>query len=202
MTAPDDLQELAKLVRANLLAELTRQRQSLGLTKLDLAQRIGRNRATVFRAEGLEGEASVGLTTFCELAVGMGLTPMLVADDGQGHPDVMQVAPGDIVHRGRSHNRTRHDLQWRDRQREAALARAWEAENDLSTLPADSLMAALLPNHTQAEATAAATAIQWLGTDFGLVFLTKALEQAGYVVLDTHDPATARATRLLPRRRT
>jgi hypothetical protein len=194
-TTAQDRQDVARVIRDRLLSGVATQRENLGLTKVELAERIGRNRATVQRAEAEDSGVGISLTSFCELAVGVGLTTLTQTDDRSGHPDVMTLAPHDIVHRGRSHYRTKSEPQWRDRQRERALACAWEAENDFSVLPVDSVMADLIPNHTQEEATAVATAIQWLGTEVGFVFLTKTLEKAGYAVVDTKDKSAAKRKR-------
>lgn len=182
MTRADDRQDLAQQVQAHLLAELATRRQQLGLSQAELGERIGRARMTVQRAEA-EG-ANGTLATFVELALGLGLTPVLRADRGAGEPDVAQTAPEDIVHRGLHHNRTRHDLQWRDRQREAALAKSWEVVNERRPVGLSPVMDHLVPSHTQDQATAVATAIQWLGSEVGFDFLTRALEAAGYDIVE------------------
>lgn len=181
-TAVQARQELAAQIQAQLLGTLATARAQLGLSQGEVAERIGRARMTVQRSEA-EG-AGATLTTFCELALALGLTPRLVAATGQGDPHVADVAPQDIVHRGLHHNRTQHDLQWRDRQREAAFARFWESVNEHRDVGLSPVMRHLVPDHTQAQASAVATAIQWLGSEVGFDFLTRALESAGYELVD------------------
>lgn len=179
-TRVDDIQHQASLVRSSLLGQVTEQRKTLGLTQGELGVRAGTSRMTVQRAEA-EG-ADLQLSTFVELALALGLTPQL-AGAGQLDTELEQV-PQDIVHRGYHHNRTKHDLNWRDRQREAALSKAWEAVNDHTTLGRSPIMPTLLPGHTQAQASAVATIVQWLGTEVGFEFLSSALGQAGYAIVE------------------
>lgn len=178
----EDRQALAAQVQAQLLGTVATARAQLGLSQAELAQRIGRARMTVQRAEA-EG-AGTTLATFCELALGLGLTPRLQADEGQGDPQVASVAPQDIVHRGLHYNRTQHDQQWRDRQREAAFAHFWETVNEHRPVGLSPVMRHLVPGHTQAQASAVATAVQWLGSEVGFDFLTRALDAAGYDLVD------------------
>jgi len=176
----DDIQHQASLVRSSLMGQVTEQRKALGLTQGELSARAGTSRMTVQRAEA-EG-ADLQLSTFVELALALGLTPQLAgANDTDG---ALEQVPQDIVHRGFHHNRTKHDLNWRDRQREAALSKAWEAVNDHTTLGRSPIMPTLLPGHTQAQASAVATIVQWLGTEVGFEFLTNALGQAGYAIVE------------------
>lgn len=176
----EDLQHQATLVRAGLLGQLAGQRKTLGLTQGELAERAGANRMTAQRAEA-EG-ADPQLSTFVELALAAGLMPLL-AVEGQPGNDT-ETAPQDVVHRGFHHNRTKHDVTWRDRQREAALANAWESVNDHEVLGRSPVMPTLIPGHTQAQASAVATVVQWLGTEVGFDFLVSALGQAGYAVVE------------------
>lgn len=177
-----DRQEMAQHLQAHLLSALAHRRHQLGLSQAELGERIGRARMTVQRAEA-EG-AGTSMTTFVELAVGLGLTPVLKEDRGAGELDVAQMLPQDIVHRGLHHNRTKHDLSWRDRQREAALAKSWEAVNERRPVGLSPVMDHLVPSHTQEQATAVATAIQWLGSEVGFDFLARALALAGYDVVE------------------
>jgi len=174
----DELHHQAGLVRASLLGQVAERRKALGLTQGELSERTGASRMTVQRAEA-EG-ADTQLSTFLELSLALGFTPQL----GAGGTDTVEQAPEDIVHRGFNHNRTKHDLDWRDRQREAALAKSWEAVNEHRVHGLSPILATLVPGHTQAQASAAATIVQWMGTEVGFDFLTRALQQAGYEVVD------------------
>ena len=186
MSQPSTVQDRkfeAKLLRQALLNQLTAGRSSLGLSQAELGERIGANRMTIQRSEA-EG-ADMRLSTFTEQALALGMVPTLRQAGGSGAS--YDANPGDIVHRGLSYIRTKHDLEYRDREREKALAQAWEGANaDNPGLPP--LMQTLIPGHTQAQATAAATAIQWLGSEMGFPFLVKALADAGYDVVDTRAP--------------
>lgn len=174
-------QELAAGYGEMLISKLMTQRSHLGLSQAELAVRIGRNRMTVQRAEA--PKTSPAISTFLELAVGLNLTPHLLTDNEKVET-VSGIAPADIVHRGAHFNRTRYDLEYRDRQREAALAKAWEAANVTRNTGLVPIMATLVPGHTQAQATATATALQWLGSEIGFDFLKSALANAGYEIVD------------------
>lgn len=89
--------------------------------------------------------------------------------------------PVTASHQGLHHNRTRYDLQFEDRKREAALANAWEAQNDKESGSGE-ILGQLVPHYTQDQATAVATAIQWLGSEVGFEFLSSALAAAGYEI--------------------
>lgn len=175
-------QEQAEWLRSGLLGQLAQRRQQLGLGKKELGLRIGRDRTTVQRAESEAG--NVTLATFVEMAVALGMTPLLATDQGDGNPEVLRPAPGDFVHRGAHHNRTTHNPHDRDRQREAALAKAWEAANEHRPLGLSPVMEHLLPGCTQAQASAAATVVQWLGSEVGFDFLRRTLKAVGYDVVD------------------
>lgn len=161
-----------------LLGRLAVTRGTLGLSQAELANRVGLSRMTVQRCEA-EG-ADTNFSTFVVLALALNLTPELLASNAAGHVPKSE----NIVHRGTAHNRTRYDLDFRDRQRERALARAWEAANrhDDGFAP---ILQTLVPNHSQEQATAAATVVQWLGSEVGFAFLMQALKKAGYAVIDT-----------------
>jgi transcriptional regulator with XRE-family HTH domain len=176
----DDLQHQASLVRASLLGQIAERRKSLGLTQGEVSERTGSSRMTVQRAEA-EG-ADTQLSTFVQMSLALGITPSLA---GAGNSDGnVEQAPEDIVHRGYHYVRTLHDLDWRDRQREAALAKSWEAVNEHRVHGLSPILPTLVPGHTQAQASAVATIVQWLGTEVGFDFLTRALDQAGYDVVD------------------
>lgn len=168
--------EQEDVLRAGLLGQLKAARRRLGLTQADLAERIGINRMTVARAEG-DG-ADPQLSTFLSMTLAMNCKVAVVAEEqGDNAP-----LPKDLVHRGLSHVRTRHDLDWRDRQREKALAQAWEAANRDEGVGVSPILPVLVPGCTQAQASACATVIQWLGSDIGFGFLQQALERAGYEI--------------------
>ncbi len=179
--SPDQLRlgESAGFKRIELIRQLEATRKALGLTQAELAERIGVARMTVQRAEDIE-ESGPGLETFLLLALAMNLHPLLKAEENGEYPPL----PQDLIHRGLSHARTRHDLQWRDRQREAAFATLWEEENEHQPVGVQAPVPSLIPGITQPQATAAATVIQWLGSGVGFDFLTRALKAAGYSIVD------------------
>jgi DNA-binding XRE family transcriptional regulator len=83
----------------------------------------------------------------------------------------------ELVHRGLAHGRTRNALN----RREAVLAQAWEQVNQPSTvLPP--VVEHLVPGCSQEQATAMATAVQWLGSEVGFDFLERALDAAGFEI--------------------
>lgn len=164
------------LLRGKLLNELELARKTQGLTQAELAQRIGVNRMTVARAEAEDADPL--LSTFLAMALALG-REVRVAGDATVAP-----LPRDLVHRGLSHNRTQHHTDWRDRQREKALAQSWEAVNRDEGVGLSPILASLVPGCTQEQATACATVIQWLGSDVGFDFLQRALDRAGYSLID------------------
>ena len=168
-------------IQSALLGQLTDTRKALGLTQSDLAKRIGMNRMTVQRAEAPEADPQ--LSSFLAIALALNLLPQLRTSDDELGPPAAQ----DLVHRGLHHARTLHDLQYRDREREAAFATAWESANPhdpqlLAAMPP--LVSELIPGCTQEQASAAATIVQWLGTTVGFEFLEQALSTAGYAIVD------------------
>lgn len=177
---PNRLQEDMQALKDSLIKHLGETRKHLGLTQAELAERTGIARMTVQRAEA--PETGTSLDTFLLLALALNLRPSLTSiENGPQAP-----LPYELVHRGVAHNRTQRDLQYRDRQRERAFSQAWEALNSrpLST----PLVSTLLDGANQAQASAAATVIQWLGSEVGFAFLTEALESAGYELQDTRHP--------------
>lgn len=86
-------------------------------------------------------------------------------------------------HRGYFYNRTRHDLDMRDRQREKLLANKWERMNARSP-GVEPLLTHLVPNYTEDQAKASATIIQWLGSTVGFNFLQDVLGEAGYKIVE------------------
>lgn len=174
--ASDARSTAARLLRQELLHTVKCARETLGLTQAELAADIGASRATVVRAEA--DDADPQLLTFMAMALGCGLRPALEPTGGAEPPPL----PQDLVHRGLAYNRTKHDLGYADRRRERALALAWEAANAHQDVGLQPIMPSLVPGCTQAQASACATAIQWLGSEVGFDFLVQALRQAGYTV--------------------
>jgi DNA-binding XRE family transcriptional regulator len=164
-----------------VLDALTQQRQRLGLTQQELGDRIGLNRMTVARSEA-EG-ADPRLSTVVKMALAMNLNLQVSTPLDESCSPL----PQDLVHRGTSYIRTRHDLDWRDRQREAALAQAWEKVNKVEPVGLSPVMSNLVPGCSQEQASACATVVQWLGSEVGFDFLCRALERAGYEVTDKKD---------------
>jgi DNA-binding transcriptional LysR family regulator len=74
--------------------------------------------------------------------------------------------------------------------REAAFAEEWAQQNTLVPLRASTLAYLLsdddhfVPEPTQAQATDAATVIQWLGSPVGWSFLENAVKRAGYRLVE------------------
>lgn len=184
--ASEEIQQQADLLRQHLLAVVATARGQLGLSQSEVAQLMGRARMTVQRAEAEGG--NVALTSFIEMALAVGLTPRLLAvgEEIASAPDAVAIAPhpANIIHRGYHFNRTQHNTDWDDRKREAALAKAWQTVNepDGGLSP---VMETLVPGHTQAQASAVATAVQWMGSEVGFDFLKRALGKAGYEIVQT-----------------
>ncbi|WP_157103374.1 helix-turn-helix domain-containing protein, partial [Variovorax sp. WDL1] len=146
MATKEDLTHVAPLVKNTLLSQLANARTAMGLTQAELASRAGVSRMTIQRTEAEDADTS--LSTFVLLALALNHTPRLVAKSDDDDKDQYTPLPAGIVHRGYAFNRTKSDLEYRDRQREAALAQEWEAANqDRLGLPP--LMQTLVPNHTQ-----------------------------------------------------
>lgn len=160
------------------MGNIARQQEALGLNNTELAERAAVNRATVQRAR--EVGASPRLSNMIAMALAVGLTPVLVS---KGETAV-QLHEASRVHRGLHHNRLNRDADGKDVQRETALAKAWEKWNAFQTLGPVPVMNSLIPNYDQAQASAAASAIQWLGSDVGFEFLKQALDAAGYDVVE------------------
>lgn len=180
-TATSCAAQQTEAVQAGLLGQLTETRKTLGLTQNELADRVGLSRMTVQRAEAPDADPQ--LSSFLAIALALNLLPQLRTSDNEMSPPATQ----DLVHRGLHHVRTLHDLQYRDREREAAFAGAWESANPndpngLTALPP--LLSELIPGCTQEQASAAATVVQWLGTTVGFEFIEQALATAGYAVVD------------------
>jgi transcriptional regulator with XRE-family HTH domain len=182
MTQPSSLAaEQTEALQEALLTQLTETRKALGLTQAELANRTGMSRMTVQRAEAPGADPQ--LSSFLAIALALNMLPQLRAQDEELGPPAAQ----DLVHRGLHHNRSQHDLQFRDREREASFAAAWEAANNQDTRGLTAvapLMSELVPGCTQDQASASATVIQWLGSELGFIFLEEALGKAGYALVD------------------
>lgn len=166
--APAQAAPVASIEQETLLSLLRQTRKSLGLSQEEVAQRAGMARMSVTRLEAPEAE--VQLSTFLATAKALGLKVQLVPEAAPAF-----VPPAKLTHRGLFHNRTR--LQ--HNQREALFARAWEQENAERSHFGEPRIEQLLPGCTQEQATAAATVIQWLGSQVGFYFLQEVLKAAG-----------------------
>jgi transcriptional regulator with XRE-family HTH domain len=169
---------VVELIEAALLGHIARQQEALGLTNAELAQRAGVNRMTIQRAR--EDHTTPRVPNLIAMALAVGLTPTLIAS---GEEAVSQ-HEARMVHRGLHHNRTKRDPDWRDTQREKALATAWEAWNKYTEVGSSPVMRSLVPSYDQTHASAVATAVQWLGSDVGFDFLKQALGAAGYDIVE------------------
>lgn len=185
-----DLEETANVVKQTLLAALLARRTALGLTQAELATRAGVSRMTVQRAESPGADLSLG--SFVAMGLAANMTARLVADTSNDDPDVFKPAWTDIVHRGTSYNRTQYDKESRDRRREAAFAKHWEGANVAEQVGLAPMLQTLVPQHTQDQATAVATVVQWLGSEIGFDFLTKVLADAKYSIVDNLNETTAK----------
>lgn len=163
----------AKLAMQKILSELGVARASVGITQQDQAAKTGLSRMTIQRMGA--DDADPLLSTVIAVAQTVGRDLELVEQK-------VATRAKRIVHTGLAHNRLRREAAWEDTKRETALAKTWEAHNKAASVGTDAVMKDLVPNHTQEQATAIATAIQWLGTDIGFAFLQEALGKAGYVV--------------------
>lgn len=181
MSAAEEVKGIAECVQASLMSQLATARQGLGLSQAELAARAGTSRMTVQRCEAENADTT--LSTFLALALALQLTPRLHGAE-EGNSESYVPASKDIIHRGTHYNRTKHDLQWDDRKREQALAQAWEAANEHRDVGLAPILQTLVPHHTQEQASAVATVIQWLGTEIGFEFLSRALARAGYQVTE------------------
>lgn len=170
-----------ELLEGALLGRIARQQEALGLTNAEVAQRAGVNRMTVQRAR--EDHTTPRVPNFIAMALAVGLTPTLV----ESGDDAVSQHEASRVHRGLHHNRTKRDPDWRDTQREKALATAWEAANHYTEVGLSPVMRSLIPDYDQTQASAAATAIQWLGSDVGFDFLKQTLSAAGYEIVERAD---------------
>ncbi|MGY6271923.1 helix-turn-helix domain-containing protein [Achromobacter denitrificans] len=193
MATKDNIQDAAYAVRHALATRLSSTRKARGLSQIELAKRAGVSRAALVRAEDPDQDQDVTVTTLVRLALGLGLTTRLLEQAPMGEEADQYVVPAeDIVHRGERFERTRRELHWRDREREAALANDWEEANMHRPTGVAPHMSGLVENHTQAQASAVATVVQWLGSEVGFAFLNEALKKAGYEIVDTRENAARR----------
>ncbi|MDU8350842.1 hypothetical protein RYA05_02920 [Pseudomonas syringae pv. actinidiae] len=109
--------------------------------------------------------------------------------------------PKDLSHRSIHYRRTEVTGQavCRASRREKALSQAWEGVNVRESMPP--ILATLLSKSggtnlyamqmvspfNQSAATAAATVIQWMGSEGGFDFLKQALEVSGYTIVDAEE---------------
>lgn len=161
---------------ASLLGQLLEAQAQLELTNAQIAKKTGLNRMTIQRLSD-EG-ADPQLSSFVAVSAAVGLRVVLASGS-----EILDSTPEDkIVHKGLCQARLKGDKQWESTKRECALAAAWESANTRHLHWAPT-MHHLVPGHTQAQATAAATVIQWLGSDVGFDFLKAALDTAGYEIV-------------------
>lgn len=166
------------LLVAELTGEIARQQEALGMSNAELAERIGVNRATVQRVRG--ENAAPTFANIVAMALAVGLTPVL-RQSGEGAVRPHEAA---LVHRGLYHNRTRRKDGGDDTKREKVLAQTWEAWNEYVDVGQSPIMQSLIPGYEQSDASAAATVIQWLGTNVGFDFLQQAMNAAGYDIVE------------------
>ncbi|MDF8365091.1 MULTISPECIES: helix-turn-helix domain-containing protein [Achromobacter] len=191
MATKDNIEDATYAVQHALATRLSSTRKARGLSQIELAKRAGVSRAALVRAE--DPDQDVTVATLVRLALGLGLTTRLLEKAPLGEEAEQYVVPAaDIVHRGERFERTLRELHWRDRQREAALANDWEEANKHRPTGIAPHMAGLVENHTQAQASAVATVVQWLGSEVGFAFLNEALKKAGYEVVDTRENSVRR----------
>jgi hypothetical protein len=168
----------ASEVTAQLMDVIQDEQSKLGLTDADVANRCGLHRATVGRAKR---EGDLKLTNFVAMSAALGLSVTF-----KGKENTVHSAPEKMVHRGLSHFRTNGDEKYSDVKREKAFADAWEKENqgDISRGP---MLRYLIPGFSQDQATAAATVMQWLGSEIGFSFLQETLKKANYEINATKE---------------
>lgn len=164
---------------APLLGALRKARESASFTQEQLAQLAGLSRMTVARAEA--PDADVQLSTFLQLAGALGFHATLTPPKAD-----VSGAPRAVTHRGVAYNRVTGAAAQRNPQ-EASLAKAWEAVNAPNP-HLTPMLESLMPGHTQEQATAAATVIQWMGSEVGMDFLQRALAQCGWQLVPTAAP--------------
>lgn len=163
------LQERSRAMQASLLGQISAARKDRKLTQAQVSARTGRTRMTIQRAES--DLAGVGLSTFVEMALVLGLVPVLKESEGGARA---------LQHKGVRNHHLPAEVASLGLSLEAAFAKGWEAVNAEAQLGFAPILSTLIPAATQEQATAAATAMQWLGTDVGLGFLRNVVSAAGY----------------------
>lgn len=152
--------------------------RALGLTTVELARRSGLDRLTIRRTREAGNDPKLSTVVAMAMAVGAQVgVESTVVENGYGQEST-------LVHRGLAWNRLNKTEKARDIDRERALARNWETAN-ISPAWTSPMLLALLGKCTQDQASAAATVVQWLGTEIGFEFLKTALKDAGYDIVDT-----------------
>lgn len=158
--------------RQTLLGCLRERRMELHMAQGALADALGISRMSVARAE--RPDADLQLSTFLAMARGLGLS-VSVKPLGRASTEKKP------VHQGLAHNRVATAELRKFNAVEAAMAKSWGAANEHSPqLPG--LMHQLIPGFNARDAEVAATVVQWLGSEVGMAFLTKAMSDAGYVL--------------------
>lgn len=170
----------AQNAKAAILGKIAQARKAQGMTQFELARLVGVNRMTVQRNEQEDADPLLSNVLACAQVLGLSLAIQSPKEASE------------LVHKGLAHNRTKHDLEWRDREREKVLAGSWEDANESRTFGPSPVLASLVPGSGQEAATACATVVQWLGSEIGFSFLTTALARAGYDVIDTRTNTSKR----------
>jgi transcriptional regulator with XRE-family HTH domain len=166
------ISEEADLLKDALSGALRTRRKQLGISQMELADRIDVRRQTV-----LEGElhrANISLSVLVRWVRALNLTATLNSTDDE--------LPNGHVHCSLWVNRRRYDL--REEQRECALAESWEHANQRHSMGLGAILPTLVPGITPSQASVAATVIQWLGSELGFDFLRRTLAIAGYAIVD------------------
>lgn len=98
-----------------------------------------------------------------------------------------------LVHKGIDHSRLATPGNFKDTQRERALAAAWQASNKPRVgQGSEPILTQLFKDPTQRDAEVAATIVQWMGSQIGFLFLKEALADAGLEIVEA-DKAPKRA---------
>lgn len=173
-TYANESQRLALEDLSELTAGLVKCRKAAGLTQAEVADGAGVSRTTVQAGEA--DSATMQLLTAARLARATGARITV-----QAHAQAVPVAM--LSHEGLAHIRTKHNQEYMDARREKALAQAWQKENKPQNDTVTPLLAELVPGCTQEQATAAATVVQWLGSELGFAFLSETLGKVGYEIV-------------------
>lgn len=170
-----DLKPKATTAISQLLDVLGAASASINVSQSELARRSGVNRTTLLRMGKEGGDPS--LATLVALGSALDLELKWVASEDASFSDQDLFS-----HKGAHIARTRSREKFKDVLREKALSETWlEINKPNHALPAR--MKQLLPQHDQAQATAVATVVQWLGSTEGFHFLQQALARAGLEII-------------------